>query len=710
MNSRALFASTALAPFFLLPGIAVAQTPAAGPETEQREDVIVVTAPGGARALSDVLQPLTVIDQDAILDGLNGGLGETLAGLAGVSSSSFGPGASRPVIRGLGAGRVRVLTNGIGVIDASSASPDHAVLADGLDAQRIEILRGPAALGYGGAAIGGVVNVIDNLIAETLPDTAFSGQGLVSATSVDEGIEADAGLSFATGPLVFRLEASRRDADDFEIPGYAESARLRAMEEAEHDDHDDDHDHEDDDHDEEEMFGTLENSFVETDTLAGGVSYIGPQGFIGMAVKRTTSAYGLPGHSHAHDDEHEEAHDEDDDDHGDEEENPFIDMEQTRIDLRGGLTLSTGVLTRLSGNVAFADYTHTEFEAPGEPGTVFTSEGWEARIVLDHAAFGEEGQIGLQASDVDFAAAGDEAFITPTTTRQTGVFAIQHFHAGDLTLELGGRIDSVRVDNVFAGERDFTPISLSAGLQRDFGNGLSGAITLTRSERAPSDVELFADGPHLATETFEIGDDRLGKEAGVGLDLVLRGQIDGLGLPVRFEAALFHNAFEDFIYLNPTGAEEDGLPVFAYTQADASLTGGEAQVSVELGQALGVIWSADVTAEWVRGKLDAGGNLPFMPPFGGTLALSGERGPFSGRIAYDWAAEQDKVAGFELPTDSYGLWGVRLGYDLTSDGRIGLIVEGRNLTDEEARNHVSTLKDKVPFAGRSLRIALKARF
>ena len=309
----------------LLSGLSHAQSV---DDTARIEAPVIVTAPGPNRSSDELIGNATLIDRETLIETLAGSLGDTLDRQPGVSTTFFGQGASRPVLRGLGAERVQVLTNGIGVIDASAASPDHQVAADGIDAERIEILRGPAALAYGGQAIGGVVNVIDGLIAESLPEKPVSADLFGAYNSVNEGSELAGRAQFTGGPFVLSLTASDRDFDNYDIPGFAESAAFRAAEEAE------EAEEEGEGHEEgEEVRGTQENSFLETQTYAAGLSWVGDNAFFGVAVRQQEALYGLPGHSeegHGHGEEEGEEEEHGEEEHEEEEENPFIDLEQTR--------------------------------------------------------------------------------------------------------------------------------------------------------------------------------------------------------------------------------------------------------------------------------------------------------------------------------------------------------------------------------------------
>jgi iron complex outermembrane receptor protein len=699
---RRLVFGVAVAAIIVQP--ALAQTPVSTAPPEQPSDdndpgrdVVVVTGIGPARTSDELIASTTVLDQGDIVSRLSGGLGDTLQGLPGVSSTAFGPGASRPIIRGLGAERVQVLTNGIGVIDASAASPDHAVSGDPLGAERIEILRGPATLAYGGGAAGGVVNVIDGLIVEEAPREDFSASAYAGYTTVDEGKTAAARVTGVSGPLVGVLSWTGRESGNIKIPGFAESARLRALEEEEGEEHED---HE---------VGTLENSGVESQSISGGLTLVGDDGFIGVAVRRQENKYGIVG-GHEHEEEETllaslAAPDITLAAVGDTPELPFIDMEQTRIDLRGGWNFSNGPFERVTGSMSVVDYKHTEFEGPGIPGTVFTNEGYEARLEAQHAEFmGLEGSIGWQASSRDFRAVGDEAFVSPTVTDQAGLFIFETYEQGDWGLEGGLRFDRVRVDNSIFGAREFDTLNASFGAHGHVTESLFLGATINSTERAPTDVELFANGPHIATAQFEVGDATLDTERGVSMELSARWEAG----PLEIGASIYSFAFSDFIYLNPTGVEQDGLPVFQATQADADFTGAELSASYDFGDAFGAAWKVDGAFDVVRGELDGGGDLPRIPPTSAMLGLSADAGFATARLEARWSDEQDRVAAFELPTDGFTVIDLRTSWVLTPN--LDLIVDGVNLTDEDIRYHASPLKDLAPVAGRGFRIGLRAQF
>ena len=706
----------------LLAGLAIAQET----DSPRIEAPIIVTAPGPARSSDELIGNATALDRADIVGRLSGTLGDTLSGEPGVSSTFFGQGASRPVLRGLGAERVQVLTNGIGVIDVSAASPDHQVAADGIDADKIEILRGPAALAYGGQAIGGVVNVIDGLIVDTLPERTVSGEAYGAWNGVNRGTEAGGRAAFVAGPLVFTLSASQRDFGDYKIPGLAESRQLRHREELEHEEHD--HDDEDEDHDhhhEEEaaVSGRLPNSFLDTETFGGGVSWVGERAFAGFAVRQQTSKYGLPGHSHAHEEHHDDDdHDEDDHDHDhdhDDEASPYVDLKQTRYDFRAGINLDGPILKAITGTLSYSDYEHSEIEGD-EASSVFKTDGIEGRIELDHALAGFEGAVGVQFLDKSLDATGGEAFLTPTDTTSWALFLYEtRDWDNGFGIEGGLRVEQLEHDNADAGKVEFDLYSASAGVHQHFGDGWFAGAQIAYTERGPNESELFAFGPHLATEQFEVGDASLSKEKGLNLEGTLRWRGDR----ASFGMNVFHTSFSDFIYLAPGAieedgelvTEEDGLPVFAFVQDDATLYGGEIYGEYYINQGpLGANWKFRSGIDYVRGELDSGGNLPFVPPLRVTAGADADWQRVMAGASVEWADNQRRVGEGQLGTSDYTLLNLKTALKLSEYGigREGtqLFVEVRNVTDEEARLATSVLRDTVPLPGRNVRAGLRYTF
>ena len=701
---------------------------------EPVEEIIVTASPLG-RSLDEAITGVSVLTGEELDDRLAGTIGETLKSEPGVSSTFFGAGASRPIIRGQGGDRVRVLTNGIGSIDASSASPDHAVAAEPAQAERIEVLRGASLLRYGSSGSGGIVNIIDGRIPDALPDGKYDGAFRIGASSVDAGIEAAGALDTVlfdapTGSLVLHVDGTYKKTDDYDIPGFAESAAFRAAEAAEEEEHHDDEDedeHEDEEHGhdeegEEEAFGTLENSATETRSLTGGLSWVGNRGFIGVAVHDFESDYGIPGgHGHGHEeeghdddhdeDEDEEHHDEDEDEHGheegeEEEETVTIGLEQTRIDLNAGVELD-GAFSRLTVFAGYADYKHTEFEGD-EVGTVFANEGYEVRTELLTAKRGDySAAYGAQIRKREFSAIGEEAFVPPSVTDQFGIYTFQETQFGDLHVEGAARVEKTDHENKTAGiSRDFTGISVSAGGDYHFSDALRIGGTVFRTERAPTTEELFSNGPHLATSQFEIGDPDLDIETATGVEAAIRYRSG----PVKLTANVFYTDYDDYIFETQTGEEEDELDVYQYGADDARFSGFELQGELHAGTFGQVDLDFDGLVEYVSAKTDRG-NLPRIPPLSVLAGVDAGLGDFSYRAEVEFVSEADDIAAFETATDSYTLTNLFATWRPSGgEADYSLKLAVNNLFDEDARQHTSFLKDTVPLPGRNIKVSAVSRF
>lgn len=700
--------------------LAMTTGPALAQENGEPVEVITVTSSALDVDRSSVTGSVDVLDRDDLIRDMSGNIAQTLERLPGVSTTFFGPASGRPVIRGLGSERVRVLINGLDGLDASASSPDHAVAVDVLGSTGVEVLRGPAAIGFGGGAIGGVVNVFDGRIPESLPENPVFGEAYLGATTGSDAREGFVRGGFVFGSLVTQAEFQRREAGNYDIPGFAESARLRAMEEDDHDHDHDDHDH-DDDHDdheehegEEEAFGFAPDTDFVFESGSIGSSIVGPWGFVGIGVKRTEANYAIPGHEHAHH-EHDDDHDDHDDDHGDHDDDhddhdhddemaPRLVMEQTRVDLRGEIALQ-GFFNRVRWSVAHSNYVHAEVE--GDEQTIFDKEGMEARVELRHG-HGDvrQGAWGASALTQDFEAVGDEAFIEAVTTQDFGVFATERWDFDSWGVEIGARADT-RELTAQAANRRFNAVSASGALFLRPAEGWFLAGTLSRSERAPSDVEVFANGPHLATQAFEIGNLDLSTEVAWSLEGTARYTAPN-GL--RAEAAVFYADYDGFIELFPTGTEEDGLPVLEYRQEDAALYGFEARVSMPLFAVSGFEFTGEATADYVRGEISGGGNLPRISPMSGSLSVTADNGPLSLRTEARFVGEQTRLFETELPTDGYTLLHADARWRPFAGRDVQFIVAVRNITDEEARIHSSFLKDFIPLPGRNVRVAVSTRF
>ena len=684
-----------------MPAVAVAQ------EDVVRDEIIVTASPLG-RSAEETIVGSTVLSGDDLERNLEHSIGETLRKQPGISSTFFGPGASRPVIRGLGGDRISILDSGIGSIDASSTSPDHAVAVEPAMAEKIEIVRGAATLLYGSSAAGGVVNVFSGKIPSTLPEGGVDGALRVGGSTVDEGIEAAGGFNVdlgkaGVGNFVFHGEGSYRETDDYKVPGFVESARLRAAEEGEGGD-----EHEE----EEEAFGRVENTALESKSGAAGLSYVFDSGFIGVSGTAINSEYGVPG-AHGHGEEEGEAGAEE------EEGGVTIALRQRRIDLNSEIDADFLAFQKMKLRVGYADYTHTEIEPSGEPGTVFANEGVEGRLELvakdARAAGGDlKGALGFQWRIRDFSAIGEEAFLPPTKTRQYGVFALEEYERGILRLEAGGRYERTthRVD-VTATDLGFNAWSVSAGVGLAPADGVFFGVTGLRTERAPSPEELFSNGPHLATGVFEIGDPTLGKETARGVEATMKFSNDAASLVVNG----FYTSYKDFIFENFTGldADIDGemIPIAQFSATDATFKGFEAQLDAELFRLGPFHIHGHAAADYVRATADssATGDLPRIPPATGLFALEANSASIDLRGEIEHALSQKKVGFNELPTDGYTQYNLYATYRLMGeDSPIAVRFAALNLSNEDARLHTSFLKDIAPLPGRNFRISVQGKF
>ncbi len=656
-------------------GAAAAQD---APRSTQLEEVIVTGTPFGVTDRASLLA-VEVLDEEDLAVAPASTLGDLVNGLPGVRSTNFAPGASRPVIRGLSGPRVQVLANGLGMIDASSVSPDHQVAVDPAEARRIEIVRGPSTLVFGGSAIGGVVNIIDDRIPAEPAEGGLDGHVSAQTSTVDDGTSFGARLKANAGPLVFTVDGFTRSASDYDIPVFPESQRLLDEEgEAAGDER------------------TVENTFVELDQYGAGVSWIGSRGYIGASVKHVETTYGVPGHAHEPDPLDPDA----------EEESVSIGLEQTRYDLRGELALDTGPFSAARLSAGWADYSHTEFEGD-ETGTRFFSDGYEGRFeLIQRERNGWQGVVGLQLLDRTFDAIGDEAYVPRTDIAEQGLYTVQRFDRGGLGFEGGLRLDERSLESV-AGDRDFSNISASAGVFFRPSAPLFLGLSVARNERAPSEVELFAQGAHVATGAFEVGDIDLDSEVATSIE----GTVHFASGPFEFDLHAYHADYDGFIDLRPTGLDDvdSGLPIFAYVQTDATFQGFEAEASWRLWESGDRSLSLSGAADQVRASTDLG-PAARIPPWSLTAGVDWTSRLFDVGLEVRHVAEQDRTAAFERPTDAYTLVNLKGAVRPFADRDVILFAEVANLTDEEAREHASFQKDIAPQPGRSLRAGVTYRF
>jgi iron complex outermembrane recepter protein len=708
-----LAASCLAASVFAAPALAQQSAPEDADQPEVLRGPIIVTAPGLARL--DLLAGTSVVEGEDLQRNLKSQIGDVIAKLPGVSTTAFVPGASRPILRGLGGDRVRVLVDDLGTADAGNVSDDHAVTIDPLIARRVEVLRGPAVLLYGSQAIGGAVNVETTRLPDRMPDAPHY-DALVGADTAANRFQGGASLDLPLSQsLLFHVDGAYQETDDLEIPGYAVAPALRADLLA------DAAGHVAEGEVEEAAELTeaanqrrrVRNSASEQKSVATSLNWFSGNSSLGAGFSWYDTAYGVPerpGAGHAHGEEGEE-HDDHDHDHGEEHEahehgDVTIGMRQYRGDLKGVLDLGTGFFEELRTRWAYTDYRHTEFEGD-EVGTVFDVTTVEGRVELVQSPRdGWSGSIGAQYLHTDFGATGAEAFVPPNVTETFAVFALQSVELGLAELQAGARYDNTSIDVETLGEqRDFDGFSGTLGLSLPLGeSGLRAGIVGSHAERAPTTTELFADGPHVATQQYETGNADLSKERSWGLEGYVRGSFGG----AQLSASVYHSWFDNFIYLADTGLTEDDLPVTAFAQQGAELFGAEGEVQFPLVDTARFDLAADLRATYTRATLDDGSPVPRIPPLTLLGALQAGLGPVDARAEVQWFDDQDRLAPGETATDGYTFVNLSLGYHpLPRNDDVLILLQLDNVFAEEGRNHASFTKDFVPLAGRNLRVSAR---
>lgn len=704
---RLAFVSSSLALAAALISVpAVAQsTSAANTESTQNDDFhateeIVVTAPYVERL--DILAGTSAVSGELLTEKTRAQLGDILSSLPGVSATSFSPGASRPVLRGYQGNRVAVLTDGIGNIDASNTSADHAVTIDTLTVERIEVLRGPAVLLFGGQAVGGAVNALDKRIPRAVPDEPVHVDAIAGYASASRDWSGGASVDVPlTDRVVVHLDGSYRNSDDLRTGGYVLSPNLRAEV----------LDFAADEQAEGKLAeaaearelavtrGRIPNSAVKSWTAAGGIAFIDDGGNLGVSYSIYDTNYGIParpGTTHAHGDA------------GGEEAPVTIGLRQYRVDFRGELVMGDGLFERLRLRAGYADYSHTEFEGD-EIGTIFNSQGLEARAeFIQNERGGWRGASGVQIQSRDLEAIGAEAFVPPNKSRQYGLFTLQELKLGNFDAEVALRFDTaeLRADTLGI-SRSFDNFSAAFGLGYHIGDMKIGA-NISRTGRAPAVEELFSNGPHIATQAYEVGNPTLRSERAWNGELYARYDTPS----AAFSFTLYTNRFDNFIYEAETGEIRDDLPVFQYFQRDAKVWGVEFQASKTLARIGDFDVSVDSVADYTRAKISGTGvNIPRIPPLrllGGVELGSGN---LDVRGEVEWSDDQTRTAAFETPTDGFTLVNASATWrPFGKDRNIALIASANNIFDVTARRSASFTKDFVPFAGRDFRVTARVSF
>ncbi len=703
--------------------------PSPGPGKTAQIQRVVVSGGAIEQSATDTAQAVTVLNGNDLKQHAGSSLGDTLASQPGIAASGFAPGASRPIIRGLADNRVRVLNDGTEVFDVSNLSPDHAPSVSPLLSQSIEVVRGPATILYGSGAIGGVVNVVDNRIPVELPPNGLSGEfdSRFDSGDLERSVAGEIDTAL-TSHFVVYLDGSFQRTDDRRIPGFALNERIRAELPPSY---------LGDDVFGRDPHGYVPNTYVKTKDFGIGASYIWDKGYFGASFNQFLSVYGIP----------------DDPEVDDPSESPA----RVRLDVtkRQGNVRSSAIdpfpgISTMNFKFVYTDYKHLEIDGDHNIGSTFKTSGVDSRLELVHEAVGPfNGSVGGQLFVKDLSILGQDAFLQPTETIQGAVFLFEEAKAGPFTMQFGGRVehDDVSIDSSDPDltsltspdqkNQDFTPLSTAAGAIYHFADDWELAVNATFSQRAPTAEELFARGGHDATFQFIVGDPTLGVETSEGIDLSLRktaGAITGT-------LSGYYNHFKDFIDFTPTAQFEDGLRVFDYTPKNADFFGGEGEIDFHLlpltltrmsaptrnnaMSAKNVITGATpqrepnpndlylrLRADYVHAEdSDTGEPLPRITPLRYSASLNYESENWTASIEGQRVSRQNRVAEFERATAGYTFLNASLGYKF----RIGrtyndIYVRGTNLTNEEARDHLSFLKEVLPLAGRSIVIGLRTAF
>ena len=692
--TASLLALTALPAQAQLP---VAQA-APAPTTAQSLPPVQVQASGLALPVDQTTAPVELLEGQALLVRRASSLGASLDGLESVRNNDYGAGAGRPMIRGMDGPRVRILSDGVEVQDASTSSPDHAVAIEPMLAKQIEILRGPSTLLYGGAIGGGVVNVLDDRVPTTRPEKGYEGSiELQKDTSAKEGTGLFS-LTGGTGPIVVHAEALKRSAQDYSVgKHWSEGSKVIGS-------------------NNETWYGSL------------GASWVHDKGYIGLAYSNLRSRYGLPGHSHeyegchphgshlhcgSHDDHgHDHAghgHDEHDHDHDHAGEVPTVDMRSQRWDLRGEWRQPIDGIARIRLRSGWTDYRHDEIDH-GEVGTSFTNKAYDARLEAEHEAIGAlRGLVGLQLTQRKFAAIGEEDYIQPSKTRNTALFALEEYTLTEaLRLELGLRQEWQRaqLDAKSDSKVSHNMTSISTGASWDFTPGHVLALSLSASERAPTAEELFSKGIHLATNTYERGNAKLKAEKSRNIDVSVRKTAGD----TRYQLTAFYNRINDYIYASTTDQYED-FRLIDYRQRDAIFKGLEGRIS----QQLNTNWRVGLFGNMVNAKFSHGGGyVPRVPSR--RLGIDGQwqwnGWNASAEIYRNYA--QNHIAAYETRTPAYTMLNLQASYTARYGSVNGqtweVFARLDNALNKLAFNHSSFIKNQAPLRGRNLRVGLKLNF
>ncbi|MCU4613314.1 zinc piracy TonB-dependent receptor ZnuD [Acinetobacter parvus] len=672
--------------------LAVASVSVFASEHEQATtlDTIRIKAHPLEQTSKDFAVADTVVDQKRLAQGAVT-IGEALSGETGISSNQFGAGSSRPVIRGQDGPRVKILQNSSENIDVSTLSPDHAVTVDPALAKQVEVIRGPSTLLFGAGTVGGLVNVTDSKLPTALPEKGYEGNvGLRYNTGSDEKL-ATAGVTLGLGDQVaLRVEGLKREANDYIAPDYVHEGEKERR---------------------------VDNTFAKGQTVNVGLSWIYDRGFTGISYSNRQDQYGLPGHSHEYEschlhglslhcgehDHDEDEHDDHDHDHA-HEAGPWIDLKSERYDVRTELDDPFAGFKKLRAQASYTDYQHDEIEED-TISTRFKNKGYDGRLELVHNPLGAwEGVIGTQYGQQKLELTGEEAFLAPNTTKKWSVFALEHAQLNDVHVELAARVDQQKIDIDDSSKKDFdgSAFSVSGAANWEFAPNYKLSLVTSHQERLPLAQELYADGGHFATNTYELGNDQLSKEKSNNVELGFHYDDNTFDYHVH----VYHNWFDDYIYAQTLDRYKD-FRLVQYAQDKAKFYGAEA----EAGYQISPIYKLRVFGNYVRGKID-NDNAPRVPAGRlGTKLNADFDDHWSGSAEYYHVFQQDKIAAYETDSQSYNMLNLGVAYSgnysNVSDYRVFL--NANNLLDDQVYQHASFLST-IPQVGRNFSVGVNFSF
>ena len=672
--------------------LAVASVSVFAAENEQATtlDTIRIKAHPLEQTSKDFAVADTVVDQKRLAQGAVT-IGEALSGETGISSNQFGAGSSRPVIRGQDGPRIKILQNSSENIDVSTLSPDHAVTVDPALAKQVEVIRGPSTLLFGAGTVGGLVNVTDSKLPTAMPEKGYEGNATLRYNTGSDEKLATAGVTLGLGDQVaLRVEGLKREANDYIAPDYVHEGEKERR---------------------------VDNTFAKGQTVNVGLSWIYDRGFTGISYSNRQDQYGLPGHSHEYEschlhglslhcgehDHDEDEHDDHDHDHA-HEAGPWIDLKSERYDVRTELDDPFAGFKKLRAQASYTDYQHDEIEED-TISTRFKNKGYDGRLELVHNPLGAwEGVIGTQYGQQKLELTGEEAFLAPNTTKKWSVFALEHAQLNDVHVELAARVDQQKIDIDDSSKKDFdgSAFSVSGAANWEFAPNYKLSLVTSHQERLPLAQELYADGGHFATNTYELGNDQLSKEKSNNVELGFHYDDNTFDYHVH----VYHNWFDEYIYAQTLDRYKD-FRLVQYAQDKAKFYGAEA----EAGYQISPIYKLSVFGDYVRGKID-NDNAPRVPAGRlGTKLNADFDDHWSGSAEYYHVFQQDKIAAYETDSQSYNMLNLGVAYSgnysNVSDYRVFL--NANNLLDDQVYQHASFLST-IPQVGRNFSVGVNFSF